>query len=191
MAMIGGGRDAFIGAVHRMAARLDGGVDLCAGALSSTAEKAVESGLALGLARDRAYPSWQALIDGELARPESERIDFVSIVTPNHTHYTIARACVEAGLHVVLDKPMVHTSAQAQDLVDLVAQRDVIFAVTYNYSGYPMVRAAREIVRRGELGPIRKVVVEYNQGWLSTNLEASGQKQADWRTDPKRSGAAG
>jgi predicted dehydrogenase len=191
MGMIGGGRDAFIGEVHRKAAALDGQIELVAGALSSKPEKALASGQSLGLAADRNYPAWEAMLDGELKRPRGDRIDLVSIVTPNDTHFPIARAFVEAGFHVVCDKPMVHTSQQARDLIRAVEKAGVVFCVTYNYSGYPMVKQARHMVRSGKLGQIRKVIVEYNQGWLAAALEKSGQKQADWRTDPARSGAGG
>ena len=189
--MIGGGQGAFIGGVHRMAARLDGLYELVAGALSSTPEKSIASGRELGLAEDRCYPTWQAMLEGELARPEAERIQAVSIVTPNHAHFEPAIAFADAGFAVILDKPMVHTVEQAEALARKVRERDAIFAVTYNYSGYPLVRQAREMVRSGEIGEVRKVVVEYNQGWLATKLEESGQKQADWRTDPSRSGVGG
>ncbi len=189
--MVGGGRDAFIGAVHRKAMALDGQYELVAGALSSNPEKARASGQDLGLADSRNYDSWQAMLESELKLSESERIDLVSIVTPNHVHYPVAKAFAEAGFNVVCDKPLVHTMEQAQDLISVVQKSGVVFAVTYNYTGYPMVKHARDMVRRGDLGEIRKVIVEYNQGWLATNLEASGQKQADWRTDPARSGAAG
>ncbi|CAN7188202.1 Gfo/Idh/MocA family oxidoreductase [Variovorax sp. LjRoot84] len=190
-AMVGGGRDAFIGAVHRKAIALDGQAELVAGALSSSAEKARASGRDLLLADDRNHGDWQSLLDDELKRPEHERIDFVSIVTPNHVHFPVAQAFVEAGFHVVCDKPLVHTRAQADALVAAVTRKRTMFAVTYNYTGYPMVREAREIVRAGRLGEIRKVVVEYNQGWLSTQLESEGNKQAAWRSDPAMSGAAG
>jgi len=190
-AMVGGGRDAFIGAVHRKACALDGQAVLVGGALSSDPERARASGRDLGLAEDRSYGTWRELLDGELARPEDERIDFVTIVTPNHVHYPVARAFAEAGIHVVCDKPLVHTSAQAEELVEIVRRTGVVFAVTYNYTGYPLVREARELVRRGELGALRKVIVEYSQGWLATHVEATGNKQADWRTDPARSGVAG
>jgi predicted dehydrogenase len=189
--MVGGGRDAFIGEVHRKAMALDGQFTLLAGALSSTPEKARASGQDLGLAADRNYGSWQEMLEKELARPEAERIDLVSIVTPNHVHYPVAKAFAEAGIHVVSDKPLVHTSEQAQDLVRISKEKDIVFAVTYNYTGYPMVRQARHMVQSGELGEIRKVIVEYNQGWLATKLEDEGLKQAGWRTDPERSGAAG
>jgi predicted dehydrogenase len=190
-AMVGGGRDAFIGAVHRKAVALDGQVELVAGALSSSPEKAKASGRDLFLADDRNHPDWQSLLADELKRPPDERIDFVSIVTPNHVHFPVAHAFVEAGFHVVCDKPLVHTGDQADALVDAVARKGTVFGVTYNYTGYPMVRQAREMVRSGELGEIRKVVVEYNQGWLATRLEGEGNKQAAWRSDPARSGAAG
>ena len=190
-AMVGGGRDAFIGAVHRHAMALDGHYELVAGALSSSAEKAKASGRDLGLNDARNHGTWQALIEDELKRPADERIDVVSIVTPNHVHYEVARAFVDAGFHVVCDKPLVHTSAQADDLVARVARQGTLFAVTYNYTGYPMVRQAREMVRSGAIGAVRKVIVEYHQGWLATRLEAADNKQAGWRTDPARSGVAG
>jgi predicted dehydrogenase len=190
-AMVGGGRNAFIGAVHRRACALHGQAVLAAGALSSDPERARASARDLGLPDERAHGTWRELLDAELARPEGERIDFVSIVTPNHVHYPVARAFAEAGFNVVCDKPLVHTSAQAAELVEIVRQTGVVFAVTYNYTGYPLVREARERMRRGELGAIRKVIVEYSQGWLATHVEATGQKQADWRTDPARSGVAG
>ena len=190
-AMVGGGRDAFIGAVHRHAIALDGQCELVAGALSSNAEKARASGRDLFLAESRNHGDWQALLADELQRPAHERIDFVVIVTPNHVHFPVAQAFVEAGFHVVCDKPLVHTQAEAEALVSAVARQGTVFGVTYNYSGYPMVRQARAMVRAGEIGEIRKVIVEYSQGWLATALEAGGNKQAGWRTDPAKSGAAG
>lgn len=190
-AMVGGGRDAFIGGVHRKAIALDGQIELVAGALSSDPAKARASGADLGLADARNHGDWQALLADELKRSAGERIDFVSIVTPNHVHYPVARAFVEAGFHVVCDKPLVHTREQADALVASVAAQGTVFGVTYNYTGYPMVRQARAMIRAGELGTLRKVVVEYNQGWLASQLEGTGNKQADWRTDPARSGAAG
>ncbi len=189
MGMVGGGKDAFIGAVHRMAAGLDGQIEFVAGALSSTPERSVESGKALGLADDRNYPTWEAMLDGEAGREDA--IDFVSIVTPNHMHFPVALGAVKAGFHVVLDKPMVHSSEQSRELMSAVSGAGRVFCVTYNYSGYPMVKQARHMIASGELGEIRKVIVEYNQGWLATKLEESGQKQADWRTDPSRSGIGG
>jgi len=189
--MVGGGRDAFIGAVHRHAIALDGQCELVAGALSSRAEKARASGRDLFLADDRNHGDWQALLLDELKRPAHERIDFVVIVTPNHVHFPVAQAFVEAGFHVVCDKPLVHTRAEADALVAAVKRQGTVFGVTYNYSGYPMVRQARAMVRAGEIGEVRKVIVEYSQGWLATALEAGGNKQAGWRTDPAKSGAAG
>ncbi|MFM9996606.1 MAG: Gfo/Idh/MocA family oxidoreductase [Phycisphaerales bacterium] len=200
MGMVGGGRDAFIGAVHRKAAALDGRIAFTAGALSSTPEKSLASGKDLDLADDRNYPNWKAMLERERQRPRYERIDFVTIVTPNDQHYAIARAFVDAGIHVVCDKPLCTNTLEARELVKAVAAAGeragvaaggVVFAVTYNYSGYPMVKQARHMVRHGTLGDVRKVIVEYNQGWLASALEKTGQKQADWRTDPRRSGAGG
>jgi len=191
MGMVGGGSGAFIGAVHRGAAIMDGKVEFVAGALSSTPEKALASGRELGLTDERNYASWERMLDGELALPEKERVDFVSVVTPNHMHHPVARAFAEAGFNVVLDKPMVNTSREAEDLLRVVESSGVVFAVTYTYTGYPMVKQARHMVREGLLGEVRKVIVEYNQGWLTSQLEASGAKQAEWRTDPARSGIAG
>jgi len=191
MGMVGGGRDAFIGAAHRRAAQLEGNVELVAGAFSSTPEKSKASGRDLYVPEDRVYGTWQEMIERESALPEGERIDFVSIVTPNHMHYPVARGFVEAGFHVACDKPMVHTNEQATDLVRAVREKGVEFLVTYNYSGYPMVKQARYLVQTGALGTIRKVIVEYPQGWLNERIELAGSKQAAWRTDPARSGAAG
>jgi predicted dehydrogenase len=191
MGMVGGGADALIGAVHRSAALVDGEIEFVAGALSSTKEKALASGRELRLPDERNYATWQEMLESELELPEEERIDFVSVVTPNHLHFPVAHAFAEAGFNVVLDKPMVHTSEQAERLVETVEKTGIVFAVTYNYSGYPMVKQARHMIREGQLGEIRKVIVEYNQGWLATRLEDSGAKQAEWRTDPARSGIAG
>jgi predicted dehydrogenase len=191
MGMVGGGSGAFIGAVHRRAAIMDSEVEFVAGALSSNWEKGLASGRALGLPEDRNYGTWHEMIEGELALPEEERVDFVSVVTPNHVHFPVAHALADAGFNVVLDKPMVHHSEQAQTLIDVVEKAGIVFAVTYQYTGYPMVKQARHMVRTGQLGEVRKVIVEYNQGWLATKLEESGDKQAEWRTDPARSGIAG
>ncbi|KQO23705.1 oxidoreductase [Acidovorax sp. Leaf76] len=191
-AMVGGGHGAFIGAVHRKAMALDGQFALVAGALSSSPERARASGAGLGLADDRNHGSWQDLLADELRRSPDERIDLVSIVTPNHVHHPVALAFVQAGFHVVCDKPLVHTSAQAEELVAAVKKAGTVFGVTYNYTGYPMVREARHLVHSGVLGTLRKVTVEYNQGWLATAVEqGGGNKQADWRLDPARSGAVG
>ncbi|HEX6705565.1 MAG TPA: Gfo/Idh/MocA family oxidoreductase [Albitalea sp.] len=190
-AMVGGGRGAFIGAVHRHAMALDAQIELVAGALSSQADKARASGRDIGLADDRNHGSWQALLAHELSLPAEQRIDFVCIVTPNHVHHEVARAFADAGIHVVCDKPLVHTSAQADELVRIARERGIVFGVTYNYIGYPMVRQAREMVRAGAIGAVRKVVVEYHQGWLARPVEGEGNPQAVWRTDPARSGIAG
>jgi predicted dehydrogenase len=187
--MVGGGPDAFIGAVHRRAATLDGLATLVAGSFSSNRDKSRVQGRALHLDPARVYDSYEAMADREAALDPEERIDFVSIVTPNHLHFPIARAFIERGIHVICDKPMTTTIEDAEALCRLVHDRDVVFALTHNYSGYPLVKQARALVRAGELGQIRKVVAEYSQGWLSTLLEATGQKQAGWRTDPARAGA--
>jgi predicted dehydrogenase len=187
--MVGGGPGAFIGAVHRRAATLDGLATLVAGAFSSDREKSRAQGRELHLDAERVYDGYQTMAEREAARPAEERIDFVSIVTPNHLHFPIARAFIERGIHVICDKPMTTTIQDAEALCELVPKHDVVFALTHNYSGYPLVKQARAMVRAGELGHIRKIVAEYSQGWLSTRLEASGQKQADWRTDPARAGA--
>ncbi|MBN1219153.1 MAG: Gfo/Idh/MocA family oxidoreductase [Anaerolineae bacterium] len=188
---IGGGRDAFIGAVHRRAAISDGFTEFVAGALSSTAEKAKLSGEDLLLNPARNYGSWQEMLEKESALPDGERIDFVSIVTPNHAHFEPAMTFIKAGFNVIMDKPMVLNSEQAQALIKAVEENDIVFGLTHNYTGYPMVKEARHLVRTGKLGKIQRVVVEYPQDWLLTKLEAEDQKQAAWRTDPARSGIAG
>lgn len=189
--MIGGGRGAFIGAVHRIAAGMDGQAELVAGALSADAERARASGADLFLPPGRVYGSYAEMAEREGARPMSERLDFVVIVTPNHQHFAPAKLFLEAGFHVVCDKPATFNLAEAKALQKIVARTGKIFVLTHNYTGNAMVKQARQFVREGKLGRIRKVVVEYPQGWLATRIEASGQKQAAWRTDPKRSGAAG
>ena len=192
MGMVGGGSDAFIGAVHRSAALMDGQIEFVAGALSSTEEKALASGRKLGLSDERNYGSWREMLRGEPSLPEEERVDFVSVVTPNHLHFPVAHAFAEASINVVCDKPMVHSTEQAGQLVRAVEKSGVVFAVTYNYTGYPMVKQARHMVRRGDLGQVRKVIIEYSQDWLAAKVEESGaNKQAEWRTDPERSGIAG
>jgi len=188
-AMIGGGIGAFIGEVHRRAISLDDRARLVAGALSSTPEKSKLSAEQLGLDPDRSYGSYEELFEQESKR--DDRVDFVSIVTPNDTHYMIAKMALEHGFHVVLDKPATHTSEQAQELAELARRHGLVCCVTYNYTGYPMVRQARAMIQSGELGNIRKVYAEYHQGWLANDLEASGQKQAAWRVDPKRAGLGG
>lgn len=187
--MVGGGPGAFIGAVHRSAAALDGEIDLVAGAFSSSPEKSKRQGEHLHLDPDRVYGSYEEMAEREAERPADERIDFVSIVTPNFLHYDVAKTFIEAGIHVVCDKPLTTTLEEAEDLCRRVEEQDVIFAVTYNYSAYPMVKQAKALVDQGALGEIRKIVVEYPQGWLARPLEEEGDKQASWRTDPEKAGA--
>ena len=188
--MVGGGPGAFIGAVHRKAAALDGEIELVAGAFSSDPDKSRQQGEELLLDSRRVYSSYQEMAEQESLLPGGERIDFVSIVTPNHVHFEVAKAFLEAGFHVVCDKPMTNTVEDAESLCKLVSEYGAVFALTHNYTGYPMVKQARELVRNGELGDIRKVVVEYPQGWLATLLEAEGAKQAVWRTDPNQAGVS-
>ncbi len=191
MALVGGGQGAFIGRVHATAAVLDNRAALVAGALSSNPEKAKASAPDFDIPSERAYGSFQELIDSELRRPESERIDFVSVATPNHTHFEIAKAAVEAGFNCMCDKPMTFDLAQAEQLAEAVDASGVVFAVTHNYTGYPLVRQARQMVLDGELGEIQAIRSSYIQGWLRSRLEKDDQKQAAWRTDPSKSGAAG
>ena len=189
--MVGGGRGAFIGGVHRIAANIDGQIELVAGAFSSDAEKSRASGADLFLNPSRVYASFDEMVAGEAKLPDDQRIDFVSIVTPNHVHFPAAKAALEGGFHVLSDKPATFDLAEARALAQIVKKTGLLYGLTHNYTGYPLVKEARELVASGRLGKIRKVVVEYPQGWLATRIEASGQKQAAWRTDPKRSGAAG
>lgn len=189
--MIGGGRGAFIGGVHRIAAQMDGQAELVAGAFSSDPARSRDSGADLFLDPARVYGNYAEMARAEAAVPAARRLDFVVIVTPNHQHFAPAKLFLEAGFHVVCDKPVTFDLREALALQRIVARTGRIFALTHNYGGNAMVRQARELVRTGALGPIRKVIVEYPQGWLATRIEAAGQKQAAWRTDPKRSGAAG
>ncbi len=189
LGMVGGGQGAFIGAVHRIAARLDGAFDLVAGALSSDPERARASAAELGLDADRSYGSFAEMARAEARRPDG--IEAVAIVTPNHVHYAAARAFLEAGIHVICDKPLTSTLADAKRLAALAERSGKVFVLTHNYTGYPMVRQAREMVEKGQLGEIRLVQAEYPQDWLTVKAEASGSKQAEWRTDPARSGAGG
>lgn len=189
--MIGGGRGAFIGAVHRIAATMDGQAELVAGAFSSDPGRSRASGADLHLDPERVYGDYRRMAAVEAALPPERRLDFVVIVTPNHEHFPPAKLFLEAGFNVVCDKPLAFDLAQARRLEALVHRTGKVFVLTHNYTGNAMVKEAREFVRSGALGDLRKVVVEYPQGWLSTLLEATGQKQASWRTDPKRSGAAG
>jgi predicted dehydrogenase len=189
--MVGGGRDAFIGGVHRMAMRLDGKIDLVAGAFSSNPQKAKLSGEDLLLDPKRIYADYHSMAEEEGRLPVGERIDFVSIVTPNRTHVPVAKAFLEAGFNVVCDKPLAFNLEEARALRDVVRKTGKLFALTHNYTGYPMVKEAREFVRNGELGEILKVVAEYPQGWLIKPIDEEGNKQASWRTNPEEAGAAG
>jgi predicted dehydrogenase len=187
LGMVGGGQGAFIGAVHRLAARMDDHYEFVAGALSSSPERAKTSGHELGLAPDRIYSDYREMAQAEAKRKDG--IEAVAIVTPNNVHVPAAKAFVEAGIHVICDKPLAISLKEAKSLETLLSKRkDVIFAFTHNYSGYPMIRQAREMVAKGELGQIRLVQAEYPQDWLTEDIEKGGQKQAAWRTDPKQSG---
>ena len=189
--MVGGGRGAFIGQVHRIAAALDGQIELVCGAFSSSPEKSRLSGKDLFLPDDRVYGSFEEMITKEKKRPEGERMDFISIVTPNHMHFAPAKMALENGFHVVCDKPLCFNLEEAYALREIYSKTDLVFALTHNYTAYPMVKEARHIIQSGQLGKIRKLVTAYPQGWLSTFLEESEQKQASWRTDPRKSGIAG
>ena len=191
MALIGGGQGAFIGRVHATAAVLDNRAQLVAGALSSNPEKSKASAASYDIAADRAYGSYQELLDKESKLPADQRIDFVSVATPNHTHFEIAKAAVEKGFNVICDKPMTFDFPQAEELMKAVEKSGVVFAVSHNYTGNPLVRQAREMILAGELGEINAIRSNYIQGWLRTRLEQEGQKQSAWRTDPSKSGAAG
>ncbi len=191
MGMIGGGLDGFIGAVHRKAANLDGEIELVCGAFSSSPEKSKATGDALYLNPHRVYGSFQEMIKKEKNLPGDQRMDFVSIVTPNHLHFAPAKLALENGFHVIIDKPLAFNLVETKALKKLVDKTQLVFGVTHTYTGYPMVKEARNLVATGEIGKIRKVYVEYPQGWLSTFLENTGQKQAAWRTDPSKSGAGG
>lgn len=191
MGMVGGGLGAFIGSVHRMAAALDGEIELVCGAFSGDPEKSKASGEALYLPAERVYANFEEMILKEKELPEGERMDFVSIVTPNHMHFPPAVMALENGFHVICDKPVTLNLQEAHELKAVIDRTGLLFGLTHNYTGYPMVKEARAIVQSGQLGEIRKVIVEYPQGWLAQLLEATGNKQAEWRTDPARSGAAG
>ncbi|QDU98357.1 Gfo/Idh/MocA family protein [Lignipirellula cremea] len=191
MALVGGGQGSFIGRVHSIAAILDNRAELVAGALSSNPEKAKASAPDYDICPSRAYGSYQELIEKELALPAEERIDFLSVATPNHTHFEIAKAAVDAGFNVICDKPMTFDLQQAEDLAKAVEKSGVVFALSHNYTGYPLIRQARAMIQNGDLGEIQAVRSNYIQGWLRSRIESEDQKQAAWRTDPKRSGAAG
>lgn len=191
MGMVGGGPGSFIGAVHRMAANLDGEIELVCGAFSSNADKSKLTGDSLGLAPERVYGSFEEMINTEKTLPADERMQFVSIVTPNHMHYAPAALALENGFHVVMDKPLVLNMDEAKKLQQLVQDTGLLFCLTHTYTGYPMIKEARQQVLQGKLGTIRKVHVYYPQGWLSDYLEGGDNKQASWRTDPGKSGKAG
>jgi predicted dehydrogenase len=189
MGLVGGGPGSFIGPVHRMAAELDGSIELVAGAFSQSPEKSRAAAASYRIDESRAYANYEEMIASETKR--SDGIDFVAIVTPNHLHLPIARAAMEAGLHVVSDKPATANLAEALELKEIVARTNCLYALTFTYTGYPMVREARELCRSGAIGQVRKVLVEYLQGWLTQPLEKTGQKQAEWRSDPAKSGIGG
>ncbi|MEP7268484.1 MAG: Gfo/Idh/MocA family oxidoreductase, partial [Saprospiraceae bacterium] len=191
MGMVGGGRGAFIGGVHRIAANLDGLIELSCGAFSSSPEKSKASGKDLLLPADRCYGTFEEMILTEKSMPDDKRMDFVSIVTPNHMHYEPAKLAMENGFDVICDKPLAFTMEEALDLEKTVKETGKVFALTHNYTGYPMVKQARKMIADGIIGTIRKIVVEYPQGWLTEKEEDNNYKQAIWRTDPKRSGIAG
>lgn len=191
MGLVGGGQGAFIGRVHNIAAILDNRAELVAGALSSNPEKSKASAPFYDITPERAYVSAREMVDEELKRPEGDRIDFITVATPNHTHFEIAKAALEKGINVVCDKPMTFDLQQAEELQKLVEASGAVFALTHNYTGYPLVRQAREMILAGELGEIQAIRSNYIQGWLRSRLESEDQKQAAWRTDPAKSGAAG
>jgi len=191
MGMIGGGPGAFIGAIHRTAANMDGEIELVCGAFSSDPEKSRLAGEELGLGLERVYPSFEEMVQKETKLGDDKKMDFVSIVTPNHMHFAPAKLALENGFHVVLDKPMTFDLDEAKKLQQSIRESGKYFCLTHTYTGYPMVKEAREQVKDGKLGAIRKVFVTYPQGWLSNFLEASDNKQASWRTDPTKSGKAG
>lgn len=191
MGMIGGGLGSFIGDVHRKAAAMDGMIDLVCGAFSSTAEKSKESAKVLGIKEDRAYANFEEMIQREQQLPEAEKMDIVAVVTPNYMHFTPVKMALEHGFHVICDKPLCITVSEAKELEQVIKKSGKVFALTHNYTGYPMVKQAKAMIENGDLGDIRKVMVQYIQGWLATSVEKDGQKQAAWRVDPKRSGIGG
>jgi predicted dehydrogenase len=191
MGMVGGGKDAFIGAIHRIAANMDGLIELSCGALSINPEIAKESGKALFLPEDRTYLTFEEMIKKESKMPAEKRIDFITIVTPNFAHYAPAAMALENGFNVIIEKPMTFTLEEAKELKKKLEESGLLLCLTHTYSGYPMVKQARAMVKEGALGNLRKIVVEYSQGWLSRLSEREGNAQASWRTDPKKSGKAG
>jgi predicted dehydrogenase len=191
MGMVGGGPGAFIGAIHRNAALMDGLIELTAGAFSSNPEKSKQAGEDLMLDPSRVYTSYDEMISKELALPESERIDIISIVTPNNVHFDPTKKALESGFHVVLDKPMTLTYEEAKELYKIIKKSDKLFCLTHTYTGYPMIKQMKQMIADGKIGEVRKVYVEYPQGWLHKLLEHENNKQAEWRTDPARNGKAG
>lgn len=191
MAMVGGGPGAFIGEVHRKAARLDGAIELVGGAFDINPRKSRQMASTLCLDPKRCYANYHEMIEKELLLPEGERMDFAVVCTPNNWHFPIAKDLLEAGFHVMCEKPMTINTQQARELSAIVKKTKKVFGLMHNYTGYPMVKLARDMIRQGKLGKIRKIVVQYPQGWLATAIEKTGQQQASWRTDPKQSGASG
>ncbi len=191
MGMVGGGPGAFIGEVHRKAVGIDGNIELVAGAFDINPRKSKQMGRELNLDSKRVYNDYKIMIEKELALPEDQRIDFVAVTTPNNWHFPIARDFLKAGFHVMCEKPMTLTAKEASELKKIVSESRKVFGLMHNYTGYPMVKLAKDMVAQGDLGKIRKIIVHYKQGWLARNIEKEGQKQAAWRTDPKQSGVAG
>lgn len=188
MGMVGGGEGAFIGAVHRIAANMDGQIELVCGAFCSNAQRSIASGQALYLPESRCYPDYQTMINAEAALPDTQRMDFVVIVTPNHLHFPVAKLAIEKGFHVMSDKPATHNLAEALELRELLEDAGLLYGLTHAYTGYPLVKEARARIAAGELGKLRKIVVEYPQGWLAAREEDTDNKQAAWRLDPARAG---
>ncbi|MHC5082411.1 MAG: Gfo/Idh/MocA family protein [Planctomycetota bacterium] len=191
MGMVGGGPGAFIGDVHRKAARMDGEIEIVGGAFDINPRKSKQMGKELNLNPKRVYKDYKEMIAKELLLPEGERMDFVTVCTPNNWHFPIAKDLLEAGFHVMCEKPMTLTTKEARDLVKIVKKNRRVFGLMHNYTGYPMVKLAKDMVKNGEIGKVRKIVVQYPQGWLATAVEKTGSQQASWRTDPKQSGASG
>lgn len=191
LGMIGGGPDAFIGAVHRKAAAMDGKFELVCGAFSRSAEKSKQTGKELQLDSSRVYESYDQMIEAEKDLPKEERMDAVSIVTPNHVHFDPAKKALQNGFHVIIDKPITFTLEEAKELEELTRSTGCVLALTHTYTGYPMIKEAKQRIEEGQIGDLRKIYVEYPQGWLATSLESEGNKQASWRTDPEKSGAGG
>jgi predicted dehydrogenase len=191
MGMVGGGPDSFIGPIHRIAAQIDSLIDIVSGCFSSSYEKSLKVGQDLGIAESRIYKSYEEMFEKESQLNSEDRMDFVAIATPNHLHFPQTKLALKSGFHVVLDKPLCFTVNEGLELESIINESKLLFCLTHTYTGYPLIKEARHIIKSNKLGKVRKVQVEYPQAWLSTKLEDSGHKQAEWRTDPKRSGAAG